>query len=181
MNPHFRQYAARRGFTLLEMLIYILIVGVVLVATTLFAYEFLVARTKSAAFQETERNARLALARVAYEIRRADGYNLAGSTFGSNPGALSLIMPAASGRNPTVFAVSGGRLTIQQGAGPVLPLTSSKVTVSDLTIDDLSQPNRTKTFRVRLKAAYATTWQYSTAETQLETTAQIKKSNGYSN
>ncbi|MFA6604125.1 MAG: prepilin-type N-terminal cleavage/methylation domain-containing protein [Patescibacteria group bacterium] len=181
MNAHFRQRADRRGFTLLEMMVYLLIVGVVLVSSTLFAYEFTITRVKSAAFQETERNARIALARITSEIRRADGYNLAGSVFGINPGQLSLIMPVASGRNPTVFAVAGGRLTIQQGAGPVLPLTSSKVNVTDLLIDDLSRPNKTKTFRIRLRAAYVTDLQYSTAATELETTAQIKKSDGYSN
>ena len=182
MRYHHRQSARRNaGFTLLEMLIYILIIGVILVSAASFAFESLAVRAKATALQETERNAQFALARIAAEVRQADDLDAGGSVFGADPGTLSLLL-ADGAKSPTVFSVSGGVLQIQQGAGPVLPLTSSKVQVSEFVVDDLSTANgKTKLVRIHIKTDFITDLDIYAADSTVETTAQVKKADGFSN
>ena len=182
MSPCRRQSAVPdRGATLLEFLVYLAVISVVLVAATSFAYEFAAGRAKAAAFQETERNTQLAIARITAEVRQAVGFNAGDSAFGSHPGRLSLALADGS-KSPTVFYVDAGQLLVQQGAGPVLPLTSSKVQVSEFIVDDLSTASgKSKLVRVRLKVDYLTDLDIYAAESVVETTAQIKKADGFSN
>ncbi len=170
---------ADRGASLLEFLVYLAVISVVLVAATTFSYQFLAGRAKAAAFQETERNAQLAVARLAAEVRQAGALNAGDSVFGAHPGRLSLTLADPS-KSPTVFYVDAGRLLVQQGTGPVLPLTSSKVQVSEFIVDDLSTANgRSRLVRVRLKVDFVTDLDIYAAESVLETTAQIKKADGF--
>lgn len=169
------------GFTLLEVLIYFLIVGVVLTAAVSFSFEFVVSKAKGEAIQETERNAHLAMARLAAEVRQAQDINTGSSVFGSNPGTLSLVA-ANPVDDPIVFSVNGGVLQVQQGAGPVLPLTSSKVQVSEFIVDDLSTANgRTRLLHLRIRMNYLSDLDIYAAESVVETTAQIKKADGFTN
>lgn len=169
------------GFTLLEVLIYCLIVGVALTAAVSFSFEFVTSRAKGEAIQETERNAHLAMARLAAEVRQAQGINAGSSVFGSNPGTLSLVA-ANPADDPIVFSVNGGVLQVQQGAGPVLPLTSSKVQVSEFIVDDLSTANgRSRLLRLRIRTNYLSDLDIYAAESVVETTAQIKKADGFTN
>jgi len=173
-----------KGFTLLELLIYIAVISVILVAATSFAFQFLATRAKASAYQEVERNAQFALARIAAEVRQADGYNAqgAGSNFGANPSTLSLVLSDGT-KSPTVFSVTGGTLNVKQGAGATLPLTSSKVTVSEFIVDDLSTANgKSKLFRIHLKVTFnSDSLSLYAADTTVETTAQIKKADGFAN
>lgn len=172
----------QRGFTLLELVIYIAVVGLVLVSATMFSFEFAASQAKSAALEEVNRNARFAVSRIAAEIREAADLNAGSSVFGSNPGTLSLAT-ATGATDPTVFTVTGGTLNIRQGAGPVLPLTSSKVDVTEFTLENLSTAGKTKAVRVRLKVKTrdAAGLQEVAAETVVETTAKLHKNDGFSN
>jgi len=171
--------AASGGFTLLEMLIYLLITGLALTAAVTFSYHFAAAKARSFARQETEHNAQLAAARIAIEVREAVGYNEADSVLGGNPGRLSLAV-ADPANDPTVFFVANGVLYIQRGAGPELPLTSSHVSVNDFTVDRLSSSDKHRVFRIRVQAVFNSDNPWYAADTVLETTAQIKRGDGYS-
>ncbi len=177
-----RQSAASgRGSTLLEMLVYLAVIGIVLVSATAFSYEFVAGRARAAAYQETERNAQLAISRVIAEVRQAQAVNTGDSSFGSHPGRLSLTLADVT-KSPTVFYVDAGRLLVQQGAGPALPLTSSKVDVSEFIVDDLSTADgRSKLVRVRLQTNYLTDLDIYAAASVVETTAQIKRADGFAN
>jgi len=170
-----------QGFTLLEMLLYLAMMSLVLVAATLFLAEFTIsARVKTAAWQEVERNAHFAMNRVAVEIREAAGINVGDSVLGSDPGRLSLAV-AVGARNPTVFSVTSGTLYVQQGSGPALALTSSKVNVKEFIVEDVSSSAIHRNYRVHLKAAYRSDLaETAMAEMTIETTAQIKTGDGYS-
>jgi prepilin-type N-terminal cleavage/methylation domain-containing protein len=182
MRYHRRKSASpNSGFTLLEMLIYILIIGVILVAVTGFSFQFLATRAKASALQETERNAQLAAARIAAEVREAQDLDVPGSTFSANPSTLSLIL-ADGTKSPTIFSVSGGVLRVKQGTGAVLPLTSSKVQVSEFVIDNLSTANgKDKSVRIHIKTSFLTDLGIYTADSTVETTAQVKKADGFAN
>jgi prepilin-type N-terminal cleavage/methylation domain-containing protein len=173
---------SQRGFTLIELVIYLGIVGLVLVSATLFAYEFVASQSKAAAYEEVNRNARYAIARIGLEIREASDLNVGASTLGSSPSTLSLA--SASGPiNPTVFTVSSGALNIQQGAGAVTPVTNAQVEVTEFLVEDLSVSGKTKILRVRLgvKAKNPSDLVDVRAETVVETTAKIRKNDGFAN
>lgn len=177
-------YARRsqKGATLLEFLIYIGLIGTVLATATSFAVEFVNAQAKVAALAEAVRNARFAVSRMEIEIREAADVNAGSSVFGSDPGTLSLATSSGA-TDPTVFTVSGGALHIQQGSGPVLPLTSSKVDVQEFTVENLSTAGRTKAVRIHLKvrSRNPSSLVEQSAETTVESTVRVEAKDGFSN
>lgn len=183
MRTHIARKTGRRderGATLLEFLIYIAIVGVVVSSALLFAIEFVASASKASAMSEVSRNARFASARIAAEIRGATAVNAGASVFDIHPGTLSLAT-ASGPTNPTVFTVTDGVLTVQQGVGAVLPLTSSKVEITDFTVENLSNGNKTKEIRVSVTATFRNTGNLTElrAETTVKTTARVHKDDGF--
>ncbi|MEK9152858.1 MAG: prepilin-type N-terminal cleavage/methylation domain-containing protein [Patescibacteria group bacterium] len=170
-----------RGSTLLELMMYIAIVALVLTAATSFAFEFALTRAKTLALEEAGRNARFAISRIATEVREASDINIGASTFGSNPGTLS-IATVVGANDPTVFSVSGTTLNVKQGAGAVLPLTSPKVQVSEFIVTNLSTTGKTKIFRIHLRliSTNPSALQTFDADYTFETTAQVQKADGFS-
>ncbi len=184
MNPpshnQRRPAGASAGFTLLEMLVYLAVITVVLTAAASLSFAFLSANARAMANVETGRNARFAVDRMATAVREAAGVNFSDSVFGLNPGRLSLATgdPAT---DPTVFTVSGGRLFIQQGAGPVLPLTSPAVVVTEFTVDNLSPSAFISIVRPHVRIRYASDLDSFSAETVLESTSAVRRGEGFSN
>ncbi len=170
------------GTSLLEFLIYIALFGVILVAVTRFSLDFLSASAKASAMEQVQRNGRFALDRVALEVREAASVAVASSDFGINPGTLTLSTGYAS-TDPTVIAISGGALTIKQGSGPVLPLTDSKVTVSNFTLENLAPNPRTQVVRLLLTITSTDTGAIfgTPSQQSFSTTERVRKNDGYSN
>lgn len=177
----------RAGFTLIELLVYMGIIGFILVTATSVTFEFAQARAKVGSLREANRNARLVLSRLVSEVREADGINGGGTTFGTNPGQLSLSFATTDPtRDPTIFSIvtdgSGRRtLYLQQGSGPNLPLTSPKVNMEEFVLTDLSTAVKTKTIAVHVKASYWTNDLLFAASAILDTTVQVKRADGFSN
>lgn len=181
MNRHRPQSAnPSRGTTILEFLVYVGIIGLVLVTATLFMAEVIHSGAKVDAGAEAAWNGRFAASRVAAEIREATGLNVGSSVFGSHPGTLSLAtgVPAT---DPTVFTVTAGALTMQQGANPAVPLTNGKVEVTDFVVDDVSVAGRTRAVRIRLvtRAKNADELTEQRAEVKIETTVRLQSNDGF--
>lgn len=138
-----------RGFSLIELLIYIAFVSIIAVVFVNFTLDLTGSAHKARVHQELQQNARFAMERVMQEIRAAEALNTGASTFGSHPGILSLSTTNPV-NNPTVFDVSGGVLRIKQGAGAAVPLIGSNFTASNFVVDNLSVNNRTTNVRVTL-------------------------------
>jgi len=138
-----------RGFTILELVVYVAVVGAVLTVAVSFLAEFSVTQQKTLVGAEVSHNARFAIARLSADVRDADGVNTGASVFDTNPGTLSISMPTPA-LDPTVYSVSGGRLFVQQGTGPAVALTSSKTQVTEFTLDDVSVSGKTRAVRVHL-------------------------------
>ncbi|MEY4723405.1 MAG: hypothetical protein RLZZ324_918 [Candidatus Parcubacteria bacterium] len=171
-----------RGTTLLEFIIYIGVVGFILSAATMFAGEFVLTQAKSAAIMEVSRNARFAAARVAVAVRESWGIKTASSVFSpTDPGTLTLCTDAPCTSNLTVFTVTNGQLTMQQGAGAAVPLTSSKVKVTSFLLDNLSTGVKTQEVRIHIVAAYNATGALVTYNQSAtgETTAKVNKDHGF--
>jgi len=172
----------QRGSTLIEFIIYVGLIAVVLTTAVMLMAEMLRAQAKSTALAEASRHARFGMSRVLAEIREADSVNVGSSTFGANPGTLSLAT-TSGGTNPTVFTVASGALMVQQGAGSPIALTGGNVTVSDFTVTNLSVTGRSKVVRVRLTVTSSggSNFTDQTATVTFEGTARVQSRDGFSN
>ncbi len=172
-----------RGFTLIEILIYIGLVSVFLIICTSFAWTAINSKIKSQAILEVQQNARLAIERMVQEIHAAKDINIAQSDFDINLAfpenagrKLSLVMEYA-GIDPTEFDVSFNILQIKQETSGPYALTSSNVKVTDLTFTNLSTVNnKTRNIRIRLAIEHINPedrepWE---ASVTLETTAELR-------
>ncbi len=122
-----------KGFSLVEMLFYIAILSIALLAVT----ETLLAVTRSygtlRSAQRIEQDAASSLDRMTREIRDASAITDSGSTFDANPGELLLSTTDASSTPRTVdFYLSNGQLMLKENGSVSGGLTGVKTTVANL-------------------------------------------------
>lgn len=145
-----------KGFTVIEFILYFMLLTLVITAVTGFAVDVVKSRNKARIVAEVEQNARLVMLRTLRAIRRADGLNIGASTFDNDNGVLSLSMSAAA-TNPTIFDLSAGVARIKEGSGAATALTTPDVTVTKFRFAKDNAPGGNKTVTVELGMEYNTT------------------------
>jgi len=126
-----------RGFTLIELILYIALVSIFISAAITFAWDIIYGRAKSQVQLEVLQNLKLVSQKINYEIRSASAINSVTAT------SLSLASLDAA-HNPTVIDLNAGAVRIGYGADANCPssspcsVTSNLVNVSSLTFSDLS-------------------------------------------
>ncbi|MDD4333102.1 MAG: prepilin-type N-terminal cleavage/methylation domain-containing protein [Patescibacteria group bacterium] len=145
----------KSGFTFIETLIYLAIVGLVVVGLVSFALSISGTQNKNYAVQEAQVNARIAIDIISQRIKASSGVNIGASVFGSDPGVLSLSM-ADAGKNPTIINLNqdDGTLQITEGASAPVALTSNKVKVTNLVFTNLGHVNKRRNIGVDITVAY---------------------------
>lgn len=147
----------KRGFTLLEAVVYIAILSLIFVVaahTTIVATSaFGKSRVKRALAAEGH----AAMERILREVRLAHGIDEEGSVFGANPGALKLetrVSASDATETTRTFDLLQGvaRLT-EDGENP-LPL-SRGVLITELTFARIGTPDNPRAVRVTLAAESA--------------------------
>lgn len=132
------------GFTLIELLLYVVVAAVILSAISLFIALVLEARVHNQVITEVEEQGRQAVQVVAQTLRNAE--SISDPPVGSV--GISLAARLSDGANsPTVFTVNNGVLFVKEGARATIPLTNSRVIVTNLTFRNLSLPNTPGTVR----------------------------------
>lgn len=121
----------KKGFTLIELIIYIALVSVFIVGATRFSLNIIYGREKTQRQQNVSGNARTALERITFEIKNADSI--------VNVSPTSLQLNNANLGNITI-SLSSGRIAIAYGAVNTF-LTSNQVNVTSLDFTDLSTGN----------------------------------------
>ena len=144
---------ARKGFTLLEFILYFALISIVVSTITVFALDVIRTRAKTAVVAEVEQNMRFGLQRILRTVRQASSLNVGASTFDSATGVLSVDMAAAS-NTPTVFDLSGGALRMKEGSGAAVPLTSSRVVVTSLRFTRDNLPGNNDAITAALTVAF---------------------------
>ena len=146
---------SRNGFTLIEMLIYIAIIGVALTSFITFSVSVSNSRNKTYVIQEVQANARVALTTITQKIQSAIGVNTGISTFGSDPGSLSLSMTDA-GKNPTIISLDAddGILQITEGVSGPVAITTNEVKVTNLVFFDLTPAGEAPNIKIRVTIEY---------------------------
>lgn len=140
-----RHYPSRSGFTLIELLLYMAISGVILLIISLFLQTLLESRIKNQTIAEVEQQGLQVMQLITQTVRNADTIN--SPVTGASAATFS-INTYTAGNNPTVFDLSSGVIRIKEGAGAVVSLTNSRITVSALNFQNLSRASTPGTIRI---------------------------------
>ena len=157
INSCFRKNSMfnRKGFTLIETLIYVAIVALVSTGLMKFSMSMTSVRNKTYVVQEVHSNMRDAMTLITKKIQEANAINVGSSTFDTDPGVLSLAMSDA-GKNPTIISLDqdNGRLEITEGTSDSVYITTHEVKVSNLQFTDVSIGSVTKNIQFSLTINY---------------------------
>lgn len=138
------------GFTLIETLIYIAIIGGVIASFIAFSFSITGSRNKVHVIEEVQANARVALDVIAQKIRAAD--DILSPTEGNNASALILDMPSPD--PDLTISVNGGVLGIAEGAGAATPITSTEVNISSISFTNLAPTGERENIRLEMTIDY---------------------------
>ncbi len=127
---------APSGYTLIELLLYISIVGVLLTTATIFFGTVADARIKNQTISEVNQQGVAVLELIAQTVRNAN--TITAPSAGTTANSLTVTVPNAS-LSPTIINLNGTTLQIKEGAASAVPLTNSKVQVSTLQFKNLSR------------------------------------------
>lgn len=130
-----------KGFTLIEMLLYVAIVSIVMSTLIAFAWNVIISGARNTTQQEVYSQSRYVTERLKYEIRNANDINIDTSNFdvnlATNPSA-QLSLAVNSPNNPTLITVDSGKAMIKLGGSAAVALNSADTTVTDLTFSNYS-------------------------------------------
>ena len=125
-----------KGFTLIEVLVYIALLVSVLFVISSFLIWITRANSKIKAMAEAADNTRRSMEIISYEIREAKGVYTPTSIFNSHPGQLSLAtqkyVPTDEKNTYIDFYVSAGKICLKKEAQSPMCLTSERVEVKNL-------------------------------------------------
>lgn len=138
---------ARQAFTLVELLLYLGLVGMMLLVVSLFLLLILQSRIKTQAIVEVEQQGIQVLERISQTARNAEAVN--SPALGVSDSSLSLDVTDPT-KDPTVFDLVSGVIRIgSEGTGPAVNLTNSRVTAFNLVFQNLSRPNTPGVVRIQ--------------------------------
>ena len=125
----------KKGFTLVEMILYVSICSILLLTISTFLSFLLGARIRSQAITEVNQQGFRAMNLMTLTIR--NGRSIENPSLGGTTGSLSMTTKDTL-LNPTMFDVASGTLRITEGSGRPIPLTNSRVVMSNVSFQNLS-------------------------------------------
>jgi prepilin-type N-terminal cleavage/methylation domain-containing protein len=129
----------QKGFSLIEMLIYVSIVSVFMVVVVQVVLGIVDQYSYLRLARNIENSATVSLDRLIREIRAAESIDMAQSIFNANPGRLVLSKRLADGTLTTVdFYIATGTLNLKEGGAYSGPLTASTTSITNLIFGVLS-------------------------------------------
>jgi prepilin-type N-terminal cleavage/methylation domain-containing protein len=142
----------KRGFTLVELIIYIAILSVVLLGIVSTMYLVFSARSKAYAVNEVEEQGALIMESMARTIRSADAIN--SPAIASSSSTLSVATYDLT-KNPTVFDLNANQIRIKEGAASAVVLNNSRLTVSNLLFTNVSRSGTAGVIKIEFTLSYA--------------------------
>ena len=135
-----KMFHNQKGFTLIEMVLYVSVCSIILLSLSTFLTFLLGARVRSQAITEVNQQGFQVMYQLTQTIR--NGRSIQVPSIGTSSSTLS-ITTANPILNPTIFTVSSSTFTIKEGSTASIPLTNSRVRVSNLTFDNVSSLSST--------------------------------------
>lgn len=131
----------RSATTLIEILMYFVLVSALLTALLSFAFRIYNNTQRSVNIQEIQANVDLISQELSSRIQSANSIDVDDSLFNVDEGRLSLVMNDAS-INPSVYYLSNGSLYLMEGVGSSpIQLSSNLSTLQSFNITHVSSPN----------------------------------------
>jgi hypothetical protein len=124
----------RRGSSIFETIIYVALFVIIMGMLVTFLVNILRRTAKEEAMLEVNQNTLFAIDKASAVIRSA--INVTDPADGATGSSLTLTM-ADLNLSPTVIAVTNGVLTMRQGTGAAVPLTSSGISITGFTVKNL--------------------------------------------
>ena len=151
MLGFYSSQTVRKGFTLVELLLYISCAGVMLTTVALFLSLVLKTRVHSQVIAEVDGQGQQIVTIVSQLLRNATQITLPAAQ-GSGT-TLGFTVPDGA-KSPTIFSLVGGALTLKEGNGATVALTNNRVTVSAVNFRNLSRPVTPGTARLEFTLTY---------------------------
>lgn len=142
---HKNIYSQQTGFTLIELLLYMVLVGIILSATTSFFIITADSRVKSQSVNEVEQQGVQVMNYILQSIRNAEG--ISAPTIGVTATQLTLTSQTST-LNPTVINLNGTVIETKESTAATVPLTTDEVQASSLSFKNLSRPSTPGTVQV---------------------------------
>lgn len=140
-----------RGFSLLEVVLYIFVFGTLSVALYNFGSVSFQSNARSQAVAEVELSGAELMLRIVRLINEAP--EVAGVNYplvGQSSSSLSLVSVTTSS-NPVVLALENNQMTLRQGSNPSVALTGNRVWVSDVQFTNLSTSSTAPVIKVEFR------------------------------
>lgn len=154
---------SHRGFTLVEMLLYLATAGLLFISASVVFTLVLQSRTKAQTIDEVEGVAMQAIQRMTQSLHNASSLSVPAK--GANGSTVTMVM-AADGHTVS-FSLSGTKV-VMTDAGVATDLTPSTVSITSLDFVNLAQVNTRGSIAITLgvSATSPSTWtQYSYSQT----------------
>ena len=135
----------KKGFTLVEMIIYVGATVFVFGSITGLVFILISSKAKNQAVAEVEQQGAFVLNNITQTIHNAEGIN---SPAQANSDSTLELDVVNTGDNPTIYNLSGNTIQITEGANFAVSLISGRVAASDLTFQNLSKDNTSGVIRV---------------------------------
>lgn len=126
----------KKAFTLVETLLYVVVLGICLGAMSGFIDMINAAKAKNRLVLSIERQGENISELISDNIKRSSGINSPIANSESN--SLSLAFSDGS-KNPTIFNLSGGVIYIKEGVSPAVPLSSPLLVAENLSFKNISR------------------------------------------
>lgn len=141
----------QKGFTLIEILLYVGIASTILLVSTMFLQTLLEARIKNTTIAEVEQQGLQVMQYITQTIRNAESVTI--PSVGTSASLLTLDVVDVSD-DPTLFDLSNGTIRITEGASSPVVLTNSRVIASNLTFENYSRPDTPGVVRISFILTY---------------------------
>ena len=129
----------RKGLSLIEIILYVALLGLLLVAVVNLTLTIATVYAKARVVRAVNQQAVAGMERMVREIRLAHGIDNAASTFGTHPGVIELdtiVSPTDTTVTTRRFLLSGSILALEEGLSPAVALTN-RVDVTNLVFHDI--------------------------------------------
>jgi type II secretory pathway pseudopilin PulG len=134
-------FSSQKGFTLVEMILYVSICSILLLCLSTFLSFLLDARVRSQSITEVNQQGFQVMTLMTQTIR--NGRSIQTPSIGTTTQTLS-ITTSNPVVNPTLFDVSSTSIRITEGSNTAIALTNSRVVASGLTFQNVSSGSSTE-------------------------------------
>lgn len=135
IRSKFHTLNARGGFTLIETIIYIALLGIVVMSISSYSLSLSAARNKNYAVQNVQANGRALINMMNEKVRECS------SVTTPSPGASSGQLILDMGASPSItFHVSNGRVVLSQPGNPDLYITDPRIAVTSFIFTNNALP-----------------------------------------